>query len=136
MEITIETDSYNERRYGRPWIAKVDFSESVKGDFAFGDWAGDHYNGGAGVLTINADPGEIIAQGQKDNRKPRNSAPDFNVVGIAGNFEHLGDKGDAYKYFLEIKAATHDLDALQKERVVLLARIVEIDNILAEEARK
>jgi hypothetical protein len=130
MEITIETDSYNHRRYGRPWIAKVDFNKSVKGDFAWGDWAGDHYNGGAGVLTIGANPGDIIAQGQKDNRNPRNSAPDFNVVGTGGKLEYLGDKGDAYKYFLEIKAATPDLDALRKERTALLARIAEINAII------
>ena len=25
MKIEIETDIYNERRYGKPWIAKVEF---------------------------------------------------------------------------------------------------------------
>jgi len=134
MEITIETDNYNQRRYGRPWIARVDFSKSVKGDFAWGDWTGDHYNGGSGVLTITANPGDIIAQGQKDNRQPRNSAPDFNVVGASGSLEYLGDKGAAYKYFLEIKAATPDLDALRKERETLLTRLAEINNILPKEA--
>jgi hypothetical protein len=134
MEITIETDSYNERRYGRPWIAKVDFGKSVKGDFAWGDWAGDHYNGGAGVLTITANPGDIIAHGQKDNRKPRNSAPEFEVVETDGGLGCLGDKGDAYKYFLEHKSAAPDLDALRKEREALLARLAEINNILGEEA--
>jgi len=79
MEITKETGSYNQRRMGRPWIAKVDFTNS-KGDFSWGDWTGDQYNGGAGVLSINAKPGDIIATGQKDNRQPKNSAPDFFVV--------------------------------------------------------
>ena len=31
MEIVVATESYNERRYGKPWIAKVDFSGSRKG---------------------------------------------------------------------------------------------------------
>lgn len=130
MEIRIETAGYNERRYGRPWIAKVDFSQSTKGDFSWGDWAGDHYNGGEGVLTINATPGDIIARGQKDARTPRNSAPVFYAVMPDGSLDRLGDKGAAYKYYLEHKDAAPDLDALRKERETLAARIAEIDAIL------
>lgn len=129
MEITKTTGSYNQRRMGKPWIAKVDFS-NPKGDFTWGDWTGDHYNGGAGILSINADPGDIIATGQKDNRQPRNSAPDFFVVGATGNLLSLGDKGAAYKYYLEHKDAAPDIDALSKEKEKLLARIAEIDAIL------
>lgn len=130
MEITIETSIYNQRRYGKPWIAIVDFSNSTKGDFSWGDWTGDHYNGGEGVLSINAKPGDIIAQGQKDFRKPANSAPDFFVVTADGDLEDIGDKGQAYKYYLEHKDAAPDLDALRKEREALVARITEIDAII------
>jgi hypothetical protein len=130
MEIRIETASYNQRRYGKPWVARVDFSGSTKGEFFWGDWTGDHYNGGEGVLTINANPGDIIARGQKDFRKPRNSAPDFSVVCANGELEDIGDKGAAYKYYLEHKDAAPDLDALRKERETLVARIAEIDAIL------
>lgn len=136
MEIRIETTSYNHRRYGKPWVANVDFSQSTKGDFSWGDWTGDHYNGGEGVLTITANPGEIIAQGQKDFRKPRNSAPVFFVVNAdggldsAGKYSGGGDKGEAYKYYLEHKTAAPDLDVLRKERETLAARIAEIDAIL------
>ena len=130
MGITIETSSYNHRRYGKPWIAKVDFSQSTKGDFAWGDWTGDHYNGGEGVLSINANSGDIIAKGQKDFRKPRNSAPDFFVVEANGALDMLGDKGAAYKHYLEQKAALPDVAALEKEKETLLARIAEIDNLL------
>jgi len=129
MEKSIETDSYNQRRMGRPWIAKVNFA-NPKGEFTFGDWTGDQYNGGAGVLSITADSGDIIAQGQKDNRQPRNSAPKFFTVAPNGTLEAIGDKGAAYKYYLEHKAAAPDLDALRKERTTLLARIAEIDTIL------
>jgi len=130
MEIRIETASYNQRRYGKPWIAIVDFSESTKGDFSWGDWTGDHYNGGEGVLSINATPGDIIAKGQKDNRQPKNSAPDFYVVGTGGELKSIGDKGAAYKYYLDHKDAAPDLDALREERETLLARIAEIDAII------
>jgi hypothetical protein len=129
MRIQIETKWYNVRRYGKPWIASVDFSVSTKGDYSWGDWTGDHYNGGKGVLTIDANPGDIIATGQKDFRKPRNSAPKFSVV-AAGKLEYIGDKGAAYKYYLEHKGAAPDLDALRKERETLAARITEIDAIL------
>jgi len=130
MEIRIETASYNQRRYGKPWIAIVDFSESTKGDFSWGDWTGDHYNGGEGVLSINATPGDIIAKGQKDNRQPKNSAPDFFVVAPNGKLDPLGDKGAAYKYYLEHKDAAPNLDSLRQERATLLARIAEIDAII------
>ena len=130
MEITIETSSYNQRRMGKPWIAKVDFS-NPKGDFSWGEWTGDHYNGGEGILSISASPGDIIAKGQKDNRQPRNSAPVFFVVSQTGTLDAIGDKGAAYKYFLESKKAAPDLDALKKERETLLIRIVEIDAIIS-----
>uniref|UniRef100_A0A6M3JS90 Uncharacterized protein n=1 Tax=viral metagenome TaxID=1070528 RepID=A0A6M3JS90_9ZZZZ len=129
MKITIETKSYNQRRFGRPWIASVDFS-TAKGEFSFGEWTGDHYNGGEGVLSIDAAPGYIIARGQKDNRQPKNSAPDFFVVRVDGTLSELGDKGAAYKYFLAHKDAAPDTDALAKERTALVARIAEIDAIL------
>ena len=132
MEIRIETNSYNQRRYGKPWIAKVDFSQSAKGDFSWGDWTGDHYNGGEGVLTISANPGDIIAKGQKDHRQPKKSAPEFHIVDAAGGTSLLGDRGDAYKYYLDSKDAAPDKAALRKEREALIARIAEIDAIIEE----
>ena len=130
MEITVETSSYNERRYGKPWIAQVDFSQSTKGNFSWGDWTGDHYNGGAGILSIIVNPGDIVARGQKDFRKPRNSAPEFFIVSVEGELEFIGDKGAAYKYYLQNKDIAPDLDALQAERNTLVNRISEIDEIL------
>lgn len=130
MQITIETNCYNQRRYGKPWVARVDFTQSTKGDFSWGDWTGDHYNGGAGVLTISVNPGDIVAEGQKDTRQPRKSAPDFSVVGADGDLEYLGDKGAAYKYFLAHRNAAPDMEALSKERMTLVERITEIDAII------
>ena len=83
MKIQIETDIYNERRYGKPWIAKVDFSDNAKGNFAWGNWVGDP--GSTGLLIVDADPGDIVARGQKDNRGRReNSAPRWAIVNEAG----------------------------------------------------
>lgn len=83
MKIEIETDVYNERRYGKPWIAKVDFSDNEKGDFLWGKWIGDP--GDSGLLILDADPGDVVARGQKDNRGRReNSAPRWAFVTQAG----------------------------------------------------
>jgi len=127
MEIRIETSSYNDRRYGKPWIAKVDFASGKPG-YQWGEWVGTP--GGEGVLTIQAKPRDIIAKGQKDNRKPRNSAPSFFIVTPDGSLEPLGDKGEAYKYYLAHKDVTPDTEALKKEKEILLGRLAEIDTLL------
>ena len=129
MQITQETSSYNQRRMGKPWIAKVDFT-TPKGDFAWGDWTGDHYNGGEGVLSIDANLGDIIAIGQKDNRQPKNSAPDFFVVMTTGDLDKIGDKGAAYKHYLATKDQGIDKPALEIEKAQLLARLAKINKLL------
>ena len=129
MQITINTSSYNQRRMGKPWIAKVDFT-TAKGDFSFGDWTGDQYNGGEGVLSVDAAAGDIIARGQKDNRQPKNSAPAFFVVAISGELEGLGDKGAAYKYYLAKKST-----AVAPEKETPLAKISDAD-LIAEVIRR
>lgn len=72
------TDSYNERRYGKPWIATVTFDDKSKANFSFGDWIGDE--GYEGQLEVLCNPGDIIALGQKDTRKPANSAPQYFTI--------------------------------------------------------
>lgn len=67
-KIQINTVSYNQRRYSKPWIAKVDFSKNPKGEFIWGSWVGDAREGSEGLLVIEANEGEIIAHGQKDFR--------------------------------------------------------------------
>jgi hypothetical protein len=96
MKIQIETSSYNPRRYGKPWIARVDFSTSPQGDFHWGDWIGDVRNGSVGVLIISASEGDIIAMGQKDFRKPANSAPNWYQV-RDGKLITLASKARAYQ---------------------------------------
>lgn len=82
MKITRNTGSYNSRRYGRPWIAKID----LQGNnlvFNFGSWVGDP--GDEGVLVLDGiSAGDFYARGQKDFRKPQNSAPDYYQVDDEG----------------------------------------------------
>jgi hypothetical protein len=51
-------------------------------------------------------------------------------AGKGSNLAAIGDKGAAYKYYLDHKDAAPDLDGLRKERESLLARIAKIDTIL------
>lgn len=128
MKITKETESYNTRRYGKPWIAKVDFSDDPKGKFEFGDWIGDARNGGSGTLVIEAEQGDIVATGQKDFRKERNSAPDFYELNEDSKLSYLGDKGQAYKHWM--KKPMPERETLLEERKVVLKRLEEIDALI------
>lgn len=92
----IKTHSYNQRRYGRPWIARVDFSQDPKGSFAWGSWIGDARNGSDGILIIDAPEGAIVAYGQKDFRQPQNSAPTWCRV-RGDQLAILSGKAEAYK---------------------------------------
>lgn len=102
MKIEIKTSSYNAKRYGRPWIAKVQF-DARKGEFTFGDWIGDPQNGSEGILIIDANEGNILARGQKDRRKPQNSAPDYYQVSSDGKLVHLNSPADAYLLYQKNK---------------------------------
>jgi len=96
-QIEIKTGSYNQRRYGKPWIATVDFS-TPKGNFCWGDWVGDSRTGGEGLLIVVCDESDIVARGQKDFRKPQNSAPDYYQV-RNGELAQLSGKAEAYKLY-------------------------------------
>lgn len=95
MKIEIETTSYNNRRYGKPWIAKVSFEDS-KGEFHWGNWIGSP--GEEGILVVEVEAGDIIARGQKDFRGASyKSAPDWYAVTTDGELERLPSRAAAYK---------------------------------------
>ena len=96
MQLKIDTPAYNPRREGCPWIATVDFTTS-KGEFRFGEWVGQ--TGDCGLLLLDCQPGDIIARGQKDFRKPRNSAPSFFEAMADGTLRPLDSKAEAYKLY-------------------------------------
>ena len=94
MRISIDTEVYNEKRYGKPWIAIVTFESASKTNFDFGEWAGQE--GYSGMLELECENGEIVAKGQKDNRKPKNSALEFYILNN-GELESIS-KVDAYRH--------------------------------------
>ena len=108
MKLEIETSAYNDRRYGKPWIAAVSFTNGAKSDFAFGDFIGSH--GSSGLLILdNVQPGDIIARGQKDTRgQAYKSAPDYYQVDENGNLTELPTPAAAYKAWRENESNKKD----------------------------
>lgn len=87
MEHTIifKNDVYNERRYSRPWMAKISVSE-MKPQYSFdGQFLGEH--GRAGETMMKAETGSIIAIGQKDNRRGNSINRWYKVVGSSEKIE-------------------------------------------------
>ena len=82
MRVIIEYPSYNEKRYSKPWVAKVlAWPIGVRPIFKFGEFVGEH--GNAGYVEIDAEPGDVIATGQKDYRG-NNTDREFYVVQDGG----------------------------------------------------
>ena len=67
-KIEIATTHYNEKRYGKPWIARVAF-DGAKPIFDFISWCGEA--GCTGEFEFEATVGEVFCRGQKDMRKGR-----------------------------------------------------------------
>jgi hypothetical protein len=93
--IELETSSYNQSRYSKPWIARVDFSVDPRGEFRWGTWVGDHNSGSAGLLVIDADEGDIIARGPKDFRGNNGETTYYQVR--EGALVELDSKAAAYR---------------------------------------
>lgn len=96
------TDPYNERRYGRPWIAKIVGLEGRKLQYEFGTWFGE--DGCAGTLRINCRPGEFFARGQKDFRHPGDSIRETYKMLDDGRVEEV-DYNSVVKVFLDREKA-------------------------------
>ena len=75
MNYTDKTESYNERRYGKPWMAVI--TTSTTKDFSFIDWEGRP--GRRGEFSFFAEPGTIVAYGQKDLRKGRGGVDGYQI---------------------------------------------------------
>lgn len=89
--------SYNSRRYSKPWAAIITFDDTGKARYNFGagTYLGDDEGGD---LIITAQPGDIIAAGQKDNRKPQNSDNVWYMVGDNNDLTGIS-KADAFRHY-------------------------------------
>jgi hypothetical protein len=86
---------YNDRRYGAPWCARITGIEA-RGNlaYAFGDSTARH--GSSGLLRVACKPGEIIAWGQKDNRRPDSSEHHILQMQNDGSMNTI-DRTEAYR---------------------------------------
>lgn len=77
MRVSRRHGYYNQRRYSRPWIARItEWPVGGKPDVEWGRYIGDD---GGGETEIEANPGDIIRIGQKDHRGGNTSA-DWYIV--------------------------------------------------------
>lgn len=87
--VTMHFGGYNARRYSKPWGAVI--TRSTAGGFQYsfaGHWWGDDDEGGI-VEIPGVCPGTVVAFGQKDNRKPRNTENDWYVVRPNGSLQFV-----------------------------------------------
>jgi hypothetical protein len=102
VTITLKTSSFNARRYGKPWIATVEFGADGKPDYQWGTWVGtvDGGDGSAGELVINAREGDIVADGMRDYRKGTGNITYYQVRN--GQLVELkGGKAEAFRIWKE-----------------------------------
>lgn len=84
MIITVQFPSYNERRYSKPWIAKVvSWAPGQHPEINWGSFNGRP--GEAGEAEIEAVAGDVIRWGQKDNRNPRGTECNWGIVNDDGS---------------------------------------------------
>ncbi|MBA4385908.1 MAG: hypothetical protein C0410_14310 [Anaerolinea sp.] len=96
IKIEIKTDHFTPKRFSKPWIAKVDFSNVIKGEYTWGEWIGDANLGTDGLLVIEGlEPGDIVATGQKDAAGKKTKVEWFQVRGK--ELELLSGKIEAYE---------------------------------------
>lgn len=103
MQKQIDTEAYNEKRYGKPWIAKLVLGADEKEiKFNFGNWIGDL--GNSGLLVLELEVGDYFARGQKDFRRPRNSTPTYYKLEAEDHVYEVG-KVEVYRVLLAKRLA-------------------------------
>lgn len=100
MKLTLQTKAYDATRYGKPWIARVDFSTNGLGDFQYGEWRGQL--GEPGELYLDVEEGDVVAQEQY-GRSQRTNPILFGVVSGEGLVQWCNSKIEAKVMHLALK---------------------------------
>lgn len=94
VTVSIPVQSYNARRYGKPWVAHItEFSGRPTLDFVSQAFNG---NDQGGELILQAEVGEVFKAGQKDLRG-NNTENNFLVARPDGTADKLDDPVEARK---------------------------------------
>jgi hypothetical protein len=91
MTYTEKTSSYNDRRYGKPWMAIV--ADSLTRNFDWLDWSGRP--GAQGRFVFDAAPGTLLAYGQKDLRKIKGGVGGYEICMPDGELPIISDASAA-----------------------------------------
>jgi len=98
MRVSTSHGSYNQRRYGKPWIAKITaWPIGGRPELQFGACLSNHWDGDAGECEIDAHVDDIIRAGQKDNRG-NNTSNDWYIVEANGDLSCTNPQ-DARKHW-------------------------------------
>ena len=84
MRISIETPLYNEKRYGKPYIGRLNPNDGRVA--VWGTWIGSP--GDEGLLEIEAPIGSAVISGQTDGRG-NNGHPSYGVVQADGTIKYM-----------------------------------------------
>ena len=96
MVISIRYSGYNQRRYSRPWIARVSsWPVAGKAELEWGRYEGDD---DGGEVVIQAAEGDIIRHGQRDNRGG-NTSKDWYIVTASGELASTTES-EGHKHFM------------------------------------
>ncbi len=99
--IEIETQPYQSSKLHRPWVAVIQFNKNGKPNYINGKWEGS--SGCAGILKIEAKPGDIVANGQQ-RYYGKGSDPNFYLVDEDGSLLRLrGGIGEAQEVWLGVQ---------------------------------
>ena len=90
INVDIEYNSYNPRRYSRPWGATVEDGDL---NFRAGTWNGTPSEGG--YVRINCQPCSIIATGIKDSRRGNGTEIYYYFVKADGTLGERMSRADA-----------------------------------------
>ena len=100
IQFAQSTAPYDPKKLGKPWVAVLDFRGYPNVERQFGQWIGTP--GEAGELRIVAEPGSLLAFGQKPRKNDfaLNPIPHF-VLNPDGTLTRIGTYLDAVRYWLD-----------------------------------
>lgn len=97
MKLYIKYNSYNPRRYSKPWGARLgNWEDAGKPEMRWGAYLG---SAEGGDLEIDAEPGDVVRWGQKDNRG-NNTDSNWGIVRTNGTIAGC-TPAEARKHWLE-----------------------------------
>lgn len=111
MIITLDTDEYDPRRWSRPWIAAVVAWRASDGRMPalrWGSYIGR--DGDAGIVTIEAEPLDIIRSGHRCYQCPEQSDNDWWLVMSDGSLMAT-DPVSAYMHWCDRLQSHSQVDA-------------------------